>query len=150
MCFFFFCKQKTAYEMRISDWSSDVCSSDLVGAALQAVSRNHPETRGNPPFCGTMSRGNERDLAQSLKKRCADKYIAMSRDIAFILLSPATSRKPSNLPNPTLNPSEPRQKMRATLDRAPLPETRSEEHTSELQSLMRNSYAVFCLKKKKK
>src|SRR3546814_7831941 len=30
MCFFFF-KQKTAYEMRISDWSSDVCSSDLVG-----------------------------------------------------------------------------------------------------------------------
>src|SRR3546814_7500890 len=28
--FFFFCKQKTAYEMRISDWSSDVCSSDLV------------------------------------------------------------------------------------------------------------------------
>src|SRR3546814_213440 len=31
--FLFFCKQKTAYEMRISDWSSDVCSSDLVGAA---------------------------------------------------------------------------------------------------------------------
>src|SRR3546814_5559201 len=30
--FFFFFKQKTAYEMRISDWSSDVCSSDLVGA----------------------------------------------------------------------------------------------------------------------
>src|SRR3546814_6082316 len=28
-CSFFFCKQKTAYEMRISDWSSDVCSSDL-------------------------------------------------------------------------------------------------------------------------
>src|SRR3546814_2243564 len=28
--FFFFCKQKTAYEMRISDWSSDVCSSDLT------------------------------------------------------------------------------------------------------------------------
>src|SRR3546814_19915175 len=37
MCFFFF-KQKTAYEMRISDWSSDVCSSDLVieGAAALA------------------------------------------------------------------------------------------------------------------
>src|SRR3546814_7108134 len=29
-CFFFFFKQKTAYEMRISDWSSDVCSSDLL------------------------------------------------------------------------------------------------------------------------
>src|SRR3546814_20008356 len=55
-----------------------------VGAALQAVSRNHPETRGNPPFCGTMSRGNERDLAKAPKKRCADKYIEMSRDIAFL------------------------------------------------------------------
>src|SRR3546814_2383435 len=32
MCFFFFFKQKTAYEMRISDWSSDVCSSDLIFA----------------------------------------------------------------------------------------------------------------------
>src|SRR3546814_2912178 len=30
LCFFFFFKQKTAYEMRISDWSSDVCSSDLA------------------------------------------------------------------------------------------------------------------------
>src|SRR3546814_7042811 len=45
LCFFFF-KQKTAYEMRISDWSSDVCSSDLRfrlngGAGLDAV---QPET----------------------------------------------------------------------------------------------------------
>src|SRR3546814_4446784 len=32
-CFFFFFKQKTAYEMRISDWSSDVCSSDLLALA---------------------------------------------------------------------------------------------------------------------
>src|SRR3546814_9673873 len=33
--FFFFFKQKTAYEMRISDWSSDVCSSDLVALLLE-------------------------------------------------------------------------------------------------------------------
>src|SRR3546814_8966793 len=33
-CFFFFFKQKTAYEMRISDWSSDVCSSDLAADGL--------------------------------------------------------------------------------------------------------------------
>src|SRR3546814_10857928 len=32
--FFFFFKQKTAYEMRISDWSSDVCSSDLSSAVI--------------------------------------------------------------------------------------------------------------------
>src|SRR3546814_8974094 len=38
MCvFFFFFKQKTAYEMRISDWSSDVCSSDLVFGATLAI-----------------------------------------------------------------------------------------------------------------
>src|SRR3546814_7042141 len=37
-CFFFFFKQKTAYEMRISDWSSDVCSSDLLDR----------KTQGNP------------------------------------------------------------------------------------------------------
>src|SRR3546814_3477580 len=35
--FFFFFKQKTAYEMRISDWSSDVCSSDLLTLAASAV-----------------------------------------------------------------------------------------------------------------
>src|SRR3546814_1345316 len=40
---FFFFKQKTAYEMRISDWSSDVCSSDL-----EAVIARHP------PSCGEM------------------------------------------------------------------------------------------------
>src|SRR3546814_1306472 len=34
LCDFFFFKQKTAYEMRISDWSSDVCSSDLAGRGL--------------------------------------------------------------------------------------------------------------------
>src|SRR3546814_4374581 len=36
-CFFFFFKQKTAYEMRISDWSSDVCSSDLLVRELDLV-----------------------------------------------------------------------------------------------------------------
>src|SRR3546814_11166915 len=36
MLFFFFFKQKTAYEMRISDWSSDVCSSDLATAIIAA------------------------------------------------------------------------------------------------------------------
>src|SRR3546814_2536839 len=41
----FFFKQKTAYEMRISDWSSDVCSSDLLGAA-------HAGTVGHTPGIG--------------------------------------------------------------------------------------------------
>src|SRR3546814_6197470 len=37
LCVFFFFKQKTAYEVRISDWSSDVCSSDLRHAALRRI-----------------------------------------------------------------------------------------------------------------
>src|SRR3546814_2744759 len=40
--FFFFFKQKTAYEMRISDWSSDVCSSDLIGAIVGGVEGARP------------------------------------------------------------------------------------------------------------
>src|SRR3546814_12557196 len=44
-CFFFF-KQKTAYEMRISDWSSDVCSSDLVSEPLAGHARGKCDTKG--------------------------------------------------------------------------------------------------------
>src|SRR3546814_8059393 len=42
LCYFLFFKQKTAYEMRISDWSSDVCSSDL-GAGVEAGGRAAPD-----------------------------------------------------------------------------------------------------------
>src|SRR3546814_3303123 len=45
--FFFFFKQKTAYEMRISDWSSDVCSSDLAADAVERVlQRERVDDRG--------------------------------------------------------------------------------------------------------
>src|SRR3546814_4128590 len=46
--FFFFFKQKTAYEMRISDWSSDVCSSDLSGLV---------DSRPDSPLAGASCRG---------------------------------------------------------------------------------------------
>src|SRR3546814_13077762 len=48
---FFFFKQKTAYEMRISDWSSDVCSSDLPGVGLPALQRI---VRGAPGVGGAV------------------------------------------------------------------------------------------------
>src|SRR3546814_3665912 len=51
--FFFFFKQKTAYEMRISDWSSDVCSSDLC-AASPARAGSHPAT----PRAGGLRRSS--------------------------------------------------------------------------------------------
>src|SRR3546814_1555617 len=46
----FFFKRKTAYEMRISDWSSDVCSSDLLGAEKRAASRRF-DFAANLPQC---------------------------------------------------------------------------------------------------
>src|SRR3546814_3051995 len=45
--YFFFVKQKTAYEMRISDWSSDVCSSDLDGDAMAAEPEPSPQALTN-------------------------------------------------------------------------------------------------------
>src|SRR3546814_6618752 len=52
---FFFFKQKTAYEMRISDWSSDVCSSDLIGAgsrgARSGLSEENTHGLSRRPAC---------------------------------------------------------------------------------------------------
>src|SRR3546814_2581950 len=48
VCCLFFFKQKTAYDMRISDWSSDVCSSDLVGSEYEL---DRPETLGSAAHC---------------------------------------------------------------------------------------------------
>src|SRR3546814_9997643 len=45
LCYVFFFKQKTAYEMRISDWSSDVCSSDLIFTQLMAYNMKKKSNR---------------------------------------------------------------------------------------------------------
>src|SRR3546814_6226777 len=107
---FFFFKQKTAYEMRISDWSSDVCSSDLrEGHDLR---RCHAARR---------AQHHQRHLlfqAQGRSRRRLFRTHARHAD--------GDARRGTAGADP-----------------------RSEEHTSELQSLMRISYAVFCLKKKK-
>src|SRR3546814_10347190 len=107
---FFFFKQKTAYEMRISDWSSDVCSSDLVRT------RNHPAVADLHRLLPAPVAAVEHEAARRLD-RTAEEDRLVEWFVMFDL---------------------------------ELVEHRSEEHTSELQSLMRNSYAVFCLKKKKK
>src|SRR3546814_5258238 len=106
-CFvFFFFKQKTAYEMRVSDWSSDVCSSDLEEVL-----------RYNPPV------------------QIIFRHTTVDTEIAGVKI-PAGSAVMPILAS-------------ANRDESKF-EDRSEEHTSELQSLMRISYAVFCLKNKKK
>src|SRR3546814_1779048 len=68
MCWFFFFKQKTAYEMRISDWSSDVCSSDLTaGKAIGDWPRRidpPPGNRHQPGVLGITPQPLGRDTAQ--------------------------------------------------------------------------------------
>src|SRR3546814_10348276 len=61
--FFFFFKQKTAYEMRISDWSSDVCSSDLP------VFRKFSRVRASPSCC-FLDRAGERSEERRVGKEC--------------------------------------------------------------------------------
>src|SRR3546814_10349436 len=113
-----FCKQKTAYEMRISDWSSDVCSSDLSG---EERAGNRSRSFDAPTGAHSGDRSDHRLLAARP--------------------APDTARKPFRFR---------RSGGRALGASRCSAAMRSEEHTSELQSLMRISYAVFCLKKKKK
>src|SRR3546814_8419458 len=110
-CGFFFVKHKTAYEMRISDWSSDVCASDLSRPCRRRGSCRRVPGRG--PRQG-RGRARGRPARRSAAGVCSCAEHSQDR---LDLRWPGCSR--------------------------------SEEHTSELQSLMRISYAVFCLKKKK-
>src|SRR3546814_7026617 len=108
--------------MRISDWSSDVCSSDLAGSSRRrAAGTAHGHRRRAPAGMaagGGMSahRGNTPDAA-TIRIALADDQALVRRGLKALL---------------------------GGFDRICV---RSEEHTSELQSLMRISYAVFFLKK---
>src|SRR3546814_8389061 len=99
--------------MRISDWSSDVCSSDLTISRLRNFRRNDLQNQEKRSLV-------DRDhLAPAFERLVLDhRAVDDARGIG----------KRRELPKG--------------------PNRRSEEHTSELQSLMRISYAVFCLKKK--
>src|SRR3546814_6495627 len=131
--------------MRMSEWSSDVCSSDLMGG----LSRSRLCPRADRPCHARDGRGRRTALPAQLCRQCG-------RDRALRI---------AGLPHPAAGACA---GDRAVIDRrthlaalvafaaAVLPARslraleRSEEHTSELQSLMRISYAVFCLKKKNK
>src|SRR3546814_9803402 len=127
--------------MRISDWSSDVCSSDLFRNAVAAEAERpvdpgktpriaqprRREGRARLPVAGNPHRQQHRIITQS---RQPERRIAVARPIFGRELAV----------EPIRNAGEP----------CAAQHPRSEENTSELQSLMRNSYAVFCLKKKTK
>src|SRR3546814_6093399 len=115
--------------MRISDWSSDVCSSDLDLDALAARwpawharlanFLMHDPLSETREILGRIERGIDAPLAQR------DLFAAGHDAIVDAGEQRVTSREDG---------------ADAAID------ARSEEHTSELQSLMRSSYAVFCLK----
>src|SRR3546814_5763086 len=139
--FFFFFKQKTAYEMRISDWSSDVCSSDLpLGSFL---------------FLGPTGVGKT-ELTKALARFLFDDDTAMVRiDMSEFMEKHSVARLIGAPPGyvgyeegGVLTEAVRRRPYQVVLFDE-VEKARSEEHTSELQSLMRISYAVFCLKKKK-
>src|SRR3546814_5280309 len=113
--------------MRISDWSSDVCSSDLGTVALEcaAMPGRAPGRRTAPKRPNRFRRRRQRP-----SRRCIPRLRIYYRRLenACAILETRNARQ-----------------RRAFLGAA---KRRSEEHTSELQSLMRISYAVFCLKKK--
>src|SRR3546814_1384887 len=120
---FFFFKQKTAYEMRISDWSSDVCSSDLCVPGGRARAAGGA-TRGGTGLPKRRRDGRGRRRSGRCDRRRGEPQ--------------APGRSDRGHP------------ARSAIGAGRYPRLRSEEHTSELQSLMRISYAVFCLKKKTK
>src|SRR3546814_9200124 len=111
--------------MRISDWSSDVCSADLVRRRRRAPPRR---TRRRPHRRAQLQ---PRRHAQGAHR----PVLGMKRGATAVIAAALVFTQAAAAPGDAM--------------RNPLSVARSEDHTSELQSLMRISYAVFCLKKKK-
>src|SRR3546814_5623575 len=129
LSFFFLFKQKTSYEMRISDWSSDVCSSDLPG-------QGRTWTRW-PTGC-------RRTAGLRFPPLPSFPHLPARRAEPARLLKDRPHRRRRR----HLRPPVWRRQGRCSGDQAIRVRKRSEEHTSELQSLMRTSNTVLGLKKK--
>src|SRR3546814_4091317 len=152
--------------MRISDWSSDVCSSDLLAAAvcadrrtqrLRGVERDRVERgiillaprAGLEPDLGDAERARDQSLldADVLDAVERDGAVLAREDAAFDHHLVVADEEAEAQP---LEPGDEQRDQQEGANRGHDPDpVRSEEHTSELQSLMRISYAVFCLKKTK-
>src|SRR3546814_6270323 len=154
MCSVFFFKQKTAYEMRISDWSSDVCSSDL--GEQQRGQDQTRSTHDKPPArlpvaqgVSYLQYGSTTFVVDSTQRR-RPAQISSAPTTARIAPLRVHTRSPSmKLLAGQRTPSSPCNIHSSPISTAAMPTiVRSEAHTSELQSLMRISYAVFCLKQK--
>src|SRR3546814_7538025 len=123
--------------MRISDWSSDVCSSDLQDRSLFPCIEG---SGGQGDRDGT--RAGCRQRAAAMAYRLLIEIRATDARGEVVLHIEASLQLDAQ--------AEPQHGSKAAGRCPALVGPRSEEHTSELQSLMRISYAVFCLKKKNK
>src|SRR3546814_5735331 len=117
--------------MRISDWSSDVCSSDLRLRLQAATGRYLAIPSARRPIARRYQERRSARLRGPVVPSCVP-YYRMGRHVDPELVHHSNDRSDRN-----------------QSDLRQFSMIRSEEHTSELQSLMRTSYAVFCLKKKK-
>src|SRR3546814_4164117 len=126
----------TAYEMRISDWSSDVCASDLTCRRGRRSDSCREPDRRSPASCGAAVSGATEEIDDEVG---ADSGVGGNVDRLLVLKHGVLAIKKLECP------------LLVAIDlHRELPDLgRSEEHKSELQYLMRSSYAVFCLKKKK-
>src|SRR3546814_7331684 len=142
ICVFVF-KQKTAYEMRISDWSSDVCSSDLEGD-LQVIGFHLP---GELIGLDALGTGIHRCDAVALAPAsvCEVPFNELGHIAAQV---PSLQRQLLRVMGQRMDRNQVHVEMMGRRHASERLAMRSEEHTSELQSLMRISYAVFCLKTK--
>src|SRR3546814_7691299 len=125
--------------MRISDWSSDVCSSDLIELVDGGDARLDPAQ-------------HHAHLIALIEARHAEAANAghADREVAFVgFLELLTLRRCHHVQHQIATLLWGQRTLRDRRDLAvDLHRRRSEEHTSELQSLMRFSYAVFCLQKR--
>src|SRR3546814_2360504 len=133
--------------MRISDWSSDVCSSDLIIVDGLYGSRDRSQPRIGRFKDRKKSHGNKIwDQCANIKRRRLNAAgISSDRPSGQERLCQCALVEIIEFAADRQTMSELRQANRILIDTF---SNRSDEHTSELQSLMRISYAVFCLKKK--
>src|SRR3546814_3242592 len=145
---FFFFKQKTAYEMRISDWSSDVCSSDLSpqpGGTPSATTATRAPTESPDLRRASMNVSSSGTCAASGQKNGLSSTALQSCEHGTT--SPICARCPRTH-TPKRSASHffaiTAAATRIVVSRADeRPPPRSEEHTYELQSLIRISYDVL-------
>src|SRR3546814_8081423 len=166
---FFFFKQKTAYEMRISDWSSDVCSSDLsADTALGKVAEKVRTKLEHENITLSSSDAEAKaeitpqgDLLIDGKKVATDeaqRALLLEYRAGIIAVAAAGTDIGMKGADFGLRPagkalrgvfSGNSDEIEAEIEADARELDRSAEHRSELKTLMRKSYDVFCLKKKK-